>query len=108
MRQNFGLKTSLLFLLVAQKSCRKEGKRSLSVLGVLFELWEGYIKKIEILIRRQSFSDKQRSRLLDDEASQNDSRIQLAYDHMCDLDKDRDQVIHGELHRYCITCNNPR
>eukprot|EP00804_Cyclotella_cryptica_P026502 CCRYP_008149-RB/>CCRYP_008149-RB protein AED:0.03 eAED:0.03 QI:2292/1/1/1/0.86/0.83/24/285/2253 len=91
------------------KSGKKEGKRSLSVLGVLFELWEGYINKIQILMKRHSFIGQHQSRLLDDEASQNDSRMQLAFDHMFDLDKDKkDQVIDGELHRYCISCNNPR
>jgi hypothetical protein len=92
------------------RSGRKDGKRNASVLGILYELWNGYIRKIELLIKRRKTNlDEQQLRLLDDESSELESQIQIAIEDMHNLDKNmRNRKIDGELHRYCITCNSLR
>ena len=67
------------------------------------------IKKIDILIKKRKKLLSSDLRVLEKEALQIDIDTQSAFDDMSRTDKDnKHEVIEGQLHRYCIVCNNPR
>jgi hypothetical protein len=75
------------------------------LLGVIFELWGSYIKKIDLRIKALS------SHVPEDEETRLDDEITVLLDNMSIMDKKFDaenSLINGELHRYCIVCKNPR
>lgn len=85
-------------------SGKREGRRSNSLLGILFELWNTCIKKVDLRIKAV-----EKLPVLDGEASRIDDEITLLLEDMTIIDEGFDnQIIDGQLHRYCITCNNPR
>ena len=68
-----------------------------------------HIKKIDILIKKRTNMLSSDLHALENEALQIDNNIQLAFDDVSRTDKYRKtEVIDGQLHRYCIICNNPR
>jgi hypothetical protein len=74
------------------------------LVGIQFERWEGFIKKISILIKK--FKNHV---VLDDEVSKIDDDIKIAFDEMSQMDEEaKRHIIDGQLHRYCVVCNNPR
>lgn len=79
------------------------------MLGIIYELWQASTKKLDILIKtRADLSDSDLT-MLDDEASRIDVDLQIAFDNVSNIDKEiQSRYVEGELHRYCIVCNNPR
>ena len=79
------------------------------MLGIIYELWLASAKKVDILIKTRNEDGVQDLTLLDDEVSQIDVDLQIAFDNVSTIDKEiESRYVEGELHRYCIVCNNPR